>query len=77
MKFPKFKAPKPPTLITTRSGTGQKEFLGLTPMEWVVSTGALCGLYIVLAAYFTVLLVIAQAIQNNKDNVSCPGCGPC
>lgn len=77
VKVPKFKLPKPPTLVTTRSGTGQKELLGLTPKEWVVTTGVLCALYVVMAAYFTALLFIAQAIQNNKDNVSGSSCMSC
>lgn len=65
-KVPKFKVP---TLITTREDSGQKEFVGLTGKEWVVSTGVLCGLYLVLAAFFTVLLVISQTIRNNGDYV--------
>lgn len=67
MKFPKLRFPK---LITTRAETGKKEFLGLTPIEWVTSTGALCFLYVVLAAYFAALLAIAQAIRDDKDFVS-------
>lgn len=66
MKLPKIKIPK---LVTTRTSTGQKEIIGLTPLEWVLSTGALCCLYIVLAGYFTALLFIAKTIQDNKDNV--------
>ncbi|PXF41453.1 hypothetical protein BWQ96_08834 [Gracilariopsis chorda] len=70
MKLPKIKLP---TIITTREETGQKEIVGLTPKEWVVSTGVLCGLYAVLAGYFTALLVIAQKIRNDRDYLVVPG----
>lgn len=67
----KFKIPKIklPVLITTRQESGKKEFIGLTGIEWVQSTGALCALYAVLAGFFAVLLVIAQAIRNKSDFV--------
>lgn len=65
----KMKMPKLPVLITTRDD-GRKEFIGLTPKEWVVSTVVLCGLYVILAGFFAVLLVIAQTIRNGADFVS-------
>ncbi|CDF32281.1 unnamed protein product [Chondrus crispus] len=66
------KMPKLPVLITTRDD-GRKEFIGLTPKEWVVSTAVLCGLYAILAGFFAVLLVIAQTIRNGADFYTIPG----
>lgn len=68
MKLPKIKFP---TLITTRED-GRKEFIGLTGKELVVSTGVLCGMYAVLAGFFTALLLIAQTIRNGADTVRFP-----
>lgn len=65
MKLPKIKLP---VLLSTRED-GRREFIGLTGKEWVVSTGVLCGMYAVLAAFFTALLLIAQSIRNSADIV--------
>lgn len=61
-----------PKLITTRPSTGQKEFMGMTPMEWVLTFAYILGLYVILAAFFAALLIIAQTIRNSSKIVRTP-----
>lgn len=66
LKLPKIKIP---TIITRRESNGAVEIFGMTGGELAISTGAVCGLYVFLAGFFTILLVISQAIRNNGDFV--------
>lgn len=60
---------KMPVLVKTRTN-GDKEFVGLTGGEWIISILVIIGLYILMAGYFIALLTIAQTIRSNGDSVS-------
>lgn len=47
--------------------------VGLTPMEWFTTTLALVLLYILLAGFFAVLLIIADRIRHAGDSYERPG----
>ncbi|KAK1858422.1 hypothetical protein I4F81_001027 [Pyropia yezoensis] len=56
-----------------RRPDGKLTIVGLTPMEWFTTTLALVLLYILLAGFFAVLLIIADRIRHAGDSYERPG----
>lgn len=67
MRFPKVSNP------VKKRPNGSIEIVGLTPGECAKGFGLLCMLWLVLAAFAAVLLVIALQIRSSGEVLSRPG----